>query len=385
MRNLAVVFFVLLFTLFTGCDQAADDHATPARDVTIVNDETSLNSRMVNHQDTVYTTPENDGGRTIRHFRLILRSTLTPPVVDENTLQASSLQNHQGGYLVSYNYQGEAYYGGVDFVDADLRVTSEILYNDADIHSLTLHDRYVYLTGAKKGEEQPAYIERVSLDGGKFSMEDNTVVGLGSYAATSAIQHQGDIFVTTGSDETNGGGVYKLDRNLTLESYTALHDARWIFGSGNELFVAQGTPGNVTVFDSKSMGTNNSFSFDGANVPEAKTTLEVDSKRIFVAAGTEGVKILDIKTGELLHTITFDEGVVTNAVSAEHGLLFISNGEDGAYVAVYEEGNNKEAPEVLGKIDLGKNQSVNHVLFRNYRLWIAAGLEGVHQVDIEIW
>lgn len=366
-----------------SCD-STDDQATPAT-VQIVNDEAALNSRMVTHQDTIFATPENEGGRTIKHFRLILKTTLQPPQIDGRTLQATALQDHSGGYLVSYNYQGEEYFGGVDFIDANLTVKSEILYSDADIHSLTAHDRYVYLTGAKEGAETPAFIERVLLDGMKFSLNGNIRVPLGSYAATSALQHKGDIFVTTGNDANNGGGLYKLDRDLNIQKYVPLHDARWVFGTGNNVFVAQGTPGQVTEFNSKSMEASATFSFDGADIPESKTTIEADSKRIFVAAGAEGVKILDVESGELLHTLKFGEGVITNAVSAQNGLLFISNGVHGAYVATYDEGNNKDAPQVLGKIDLGENQSVNHVLFRNYRLWIASGLGGVQQVDIEIW
>ena len=385
MKTNRITFLVLVAIVFAlaSCN-LPEDQATHAT-VQIVNDEATLNSRMVAHQDTIFATADNEGGRTIKHFRLILKTTLQPPQIDGRTLQATALQDHWGGYLVSYNYQGEEYFGGVDFIDANLSVKSEILYSDADIHSLTAHDRYVYLTGAKEGAETPAFIERVLLDGMKFSMGDNVRVPLGSYAATSALQHQGDIFVTTGNDANKGGGLYKLDRDLNIQGYEPLHDARWVFGSGNTVFVAQGTPGQVTGFDSQSMEASATFSFDGADIPESKTTVEADSKRIFVAAGAEGVKILGVESGELLHSLTFGEGVITNAVSAQNGLLFISNGIHGAYVATYDEGNNKDAPQVLGKIDLGENQPVNHVLFRNYRLWIASGLGGVQQVNIETW
>lgn len=385
MKTRLIGYLAATFIAIAGCQQLSDGDITPSRDVQIINDEATLSSRMLALHDTVFTSPQHAGGRTVRHFRLILKASLAPPQINGKSLQATALQDHWGGYLVSYNYQGEEYLGGVDFVDANLKVQSEILYNDADIHSLTAHDRYVYLTGAKQGQATPAYVERVLLNGMKFSLTDNIVVPLGSYAATSALQHQGEIYVTTGNDATNGGGLYQLDRDLNLKTFTALHDARWVFGQGGEVYVAQGTPGKVSGYKTNKMELTSTYSFDGANVPEAKTTIEVDSKRIFVAAGTKGVQVLYVKSGELLHTLTFGDGVITNAVSAQNGLLFISNGEAGAWVAQYDEGNHKEAPEVLGKIDVAAGQSVNHVLFRNYRLWIASGLGGVQQVDIEIW
>lgn len=377
------ILLLLAPVLLFSCQK--EDQLPATRNVQIVNDESLLSQRITLAQDTLAVEGNDSAGRKIQHFRLILKSSLKPPQIDGKTLQATALQDHWGGFLVSYNYKGEEYYGGVDYVDANLKVQSQILYRDADIHSVTAHDRYVFLTGAKQGEENPAYAERIMLDGNKFSMSNNIVKPLGSYAATSVLYQQGNIFVTTGNNALTGGGLYKLSYGLDVLDYKPLHDARWVDGHGNEIFVGQGTPGTISGFTSNSMKTGSTFSFDGANEAESKTTIDVDSKRIFVAAGMEGVKILDKNSGELLHTISFGEGHITNAVSAENGLLFISNGIHGAYVATYEEGNNKDAPVVVGRINLGEDQSVNHVLFRNYRLWIASGLTGVHMVEIEIW
>lgn len=375
---------ILAGTLLISCHDPNED-VVQDRNVEIINDEDALNERMDHTQDTIFSTEDDQSGRKVNHFRLILKASLAPPQIDGKLLQATAIQEHWGGYLVSYNFQGEEYLGAVDFVSSSLSVQSEILYRDADIHAVTAHDRYVYLAGARQNEENQAYVERILLNGMKFTLTDNLVVPLGSYAATSVLQHQGKIFVTTGDDQSLGGGVYRLDASLNQLGQVALHDARWVEGFGNEIFVAQGTPGTVSVFSASNLSESGSFSFPGAEIAEAKTTVDVADNMIFVSAGAEGVKVLSKKDGSLLHTITFEEGIVTNAVSAENGLLFIANGEHGAYVASYETGSSSEAPVVLGKIDLAKNQSVNHVLFKNYRLWIASGLGGIQQADIEIW
>jgi len=62
---------------------------------------------------------------------------------------------------------------------------------------------------------------------------------------------------------------------------------------------------------------------------------------------------------------------LTNAVSAEGDLLFISNGEGGVYVAQadtpFEQdwGETLHAITVLGKLRFNVLQSVNHVAYKN--------------------
>ena len=82
--------------------------------------------------------------------------------------------------------------------------------------------------------------------------------------------------------------------------------------------------------------------------------------------------------------------VVTNAVSIEKDLMFISNGGAGIYVAQGSEEfkdtdcNAQQQITVLGKLRFDDFQSVNQVEFENDHLIIAAGLSGVKVVRVDV-
>ena len=70
--------------------------------------------------------------------------------------------------------------------------------------------------------------------------------------------------------------------------------------------------------------------------------------------------------------------------------MFISNGEAGVYAAVGAESFETsacDAPQqitVLGQLQFNALQSVNHVVYVNDRLYIAAGLGGIKVVDVVV-
>ena len=80
--------------------------------------------------------------------------------------------------------------------------------------------------------------------------------------------------------------------------------------------------------------------------------------------------------------------VVTNAVAVDGDLMFISNGEAGVYVATseldFEDHDCDESPEItmLGQLQFGDLESVNHVEYENDYLFVAAGLGGVKVVEV---
>lgn len=78
--------------------------------------------------------------------------------------------------------------------------------------------------------------------------------------------------------------------------------------------------------------------------------------------------------------------MLTNAVAYDEGLLFISNGAGGVYVAnvltdVNENASSCET-ELLGYLDFDTMASVNHIAFKGEYLFIAAGLDGVKIVKV---
>lgn len=357
----------------------SDDELTVSRDIRIINDEKQLSSRMTYFSDTLEIT--NAFGRVERDFELVLEGELDAPQIDGRTLQAVSVSNAGERIFVSYNYAGESYLGGVDYITQDLVLKASIHYTDAEVNAVTIGGNHLYMAGAT-ALDSPAYIESVRFSGNGFSLETNERASLGSYASTSVLYHKDELYVTTGNDETNGGGLYHLDAELNILGYTPLHDARWVMDYGDYVLVAQGTPGTISAFEGESVDPVGSFAFEGANSAEAKTTIDIADERILIAAGEDGVRIHDLADGKFLYSITFEEiHAVANAVTAHNGLIFISNGTN-VYVASYDQGDKQQAPVVLGKIEFDDELSANHVLYRAGRMYVASGMGGVKMVKV---
>ena len=80
--------------------------------------------------------------------------------------------------------------------------------------------------------------------------------------------------------------------------------------------------------------------------------------------------------------------VVTNAVTVDGDLMFISNGEAGVYVAQADAAfdstacNAQQQITMLGQLQFDDLQSANHVAYKNDLLFVAAGLGGVKIVEV---
>jgi outer membrane protein assembly factor BamB len=93
---------------------------------------------------------------------------------------------------------------------------------------------------------------------------------------------------------------------------------------GGKIVVAQGTPGQISVFDEGTLAPLGTYAFTGADVAESKTTVEVIAGKAFIAAGPGGVQVLSVNTGAVLGSVPRPDPsslgldpsvVVTNAVS----------------------------------------------------------------------
>ena len=81
--------------------------------------------------------------------------------------------------------------------------------------------------------------------------------------------------------------------------------------------------------------------------------------------------------------------VVTNAVSADGKLVFISNGEAGVYLSQgtekFKNSGSEESQDItlLGKLRFDDLQSVNHVAYEDDTLFVATGLGGLKIVKVD--
>jgi len=341
-------------------------------------------------------------------LKLRLVAEIDPPTIGGSVVQATSVSiEGSDKAMVSYNMRGASRIGAIDWITkltSNPKISASASFGDSDISAVSFDGTYVYAAQATNSGEFPfpAVLERLKLIEDKFTLEDNLRAPLTSYVATSTVGTMNEIYATSG----DGGHVFAFNKSSMAQlGQFPLDDARWVAWDqdGQRVVVVQGTPGRLSVFSEGdfpggSMSHQGTYPFPGADVAESKSTADIAGGKAFVAAGPEGVQIVCLDNGELLGSVPrpdpgalglAPEVVVSNAVTVDEDLMFISNGEAGVYIArgsgpFKDTGCTPQQITVLGRLEFADLQSANHVEFENDHLFIAAGLGGVKVVKVTV-
>ena len=405
MNSRIIVILLAVTFVIIGCEQSSSPIYPPAENpgdlandrLSITNDPVILGSRITLLSTDVpidNSSLYKNAGRVA--FSLTLVAEIDPPTVQSQVVQATSVDLKSSVAVISYNMRGTQYLGAVDFVNLkgghNAEIRSSVAFADADINAVTWDGSFVYVAEASSDTSLPApgCVERLFTVNGWFTLTFNDRYPLTSYAGTGAFVWDNTVYLTTG----NTGGLHTFSKTPFLEQNAAsLDDARWVARDNTYLAVVQGTPGRVTVY--KNGVYHNTFPFDGSRIAESKSTVEVLAGKAIIAAGDGGVKIMNLETGTIVGSLPravvagLDTSVtVTNAVSAYEQYIFISNGEAGVYVALASTNLNNATGDqpitltLLGRLQFGQLQSVNHVVYDGKYLIVAAGLGGVKVVQV---
>lgn len=418
-RHLSVL--AALIALPACYDQAlVPDFESDGR-VDVTNDEGALDARTDYPDTDVPIDPDSSAAatgpagvspaRAPSSVRLRLIGEVSSPVVGGQTLQATSVWvTNEGRAIVSYAMVGSQALGGLDYFTQLLnkrpKLSSALAFNDADAYGVFTDGQWAFAATATLDPSfaYPAVLERIRITGDKFRIDPgNARVPMTSFAATSAVSTGSVVYATSGND----GGVFAFDAaDMTLLGEYALDDARGVAldEANGRVVVVQGTPGRLAVFaegefPGGSMNLLNTFTFPGADVAESKATVEVVGGKAFVAAGPGGVQVVCLDNGQIVGSVPRPDPaslgldpsvVVTNAVTVDEDLMFISNGEAGVYAAAGTDSfaslscSQPLSISVLGRLRFNDLESVNHVSYRDEVLYIAAGLGGTKVVDVEV-
>jgi hypothetical protein len=406
----------VLVLMYSSCaDVTAPANQSNGR-VSIVNDPAELAALVAYHDDSI---PLDIGGvgygagtsnpspgrstqTTDPSFKLKLKAEVAPPSIGGQVLQATSVSIVGQLAVVSFNMAGSAYLGAVEVFDLSDKnkpaLTSRALFQNTDVSAVFVSGRNVYAAEATgdAGFASPAVVEVMQLVGNKLVLSGNHRRPLSSFAGTSAVAADGNLYATSGDD----GALFVIDpvSLLTIDSIK-LHDARWVDVAGGKVVVVQGTPGRIAVFSESNMAPAGTWPFTGGDIAQSKSTVQVVGGKAFIAAGSGGVQVLSANTGLLLGSVPRPDPtslglapsvVVTNSASVDDDLVFISNGEAGVYVAQGGQAfstTSSETPQTItmrGRLRFGNLQSVNHVAYslESGYLMIAAGLGGIKIVKV---
>jgi hypothetical protein len=381
--------------------------------ISIVNNDASLASRVTYFDDTVQVdsagvgypsapAPISGMARSAAAsqvvFNLKLKAEVAPPSIGGQVLQATSVAIVGNLAIVTYNMIGNPYLGGVDVIDITSKnhpvLTAEALFTNTDISAVSISGQNVYVAEATgdTGFVSPAVFEVMQLVGNNLVLTGNRRMGLSSFVGTSTAASATRAYATSGD---NGALFVVNPTTFSLIDSIHLHDARWVALGGGKIVVAQGTPGQISVFNETTLAPLGTWSFTGAAIAQSKSTVEVVGGKAFIAAGTGGVQVLSTTSGTVLGSVPrpnpdslgLDSSVVvTNAASIDQDLLFISNGEAGVYLAQGSQvfsatGEVAQTITMRGRLRFGSLQSVNHVASSAGVLIVAAGLGGLKIVQ----
>lgn len=417
--KLALPLVGILVVLHTSCGDPTGPGNQANDRIAIVNDGYVLAARVTYYDDTIPldstsvgypSAPIRPSGAPIGRsssmsaasFQLKLKAEVASPTMFGQTLQATSVSIVGNLAVVSYNFAGSPYLGGVDVIDISNQnhpvLVSQALFQGTDVSAVSVSGSNVYVAEATNdtGFAAPAVFEIMQLQGNNLVLNGNQRMGLTSFVATSTAASATKAYATTG----DAGSLFVINpTTFTKTDSVALHDARWVAVGGGKVVVVQGTPGQISVFNESNMTpvAGSPFAFTGANVAQSKSQAEIVGGKAFIAAGPGGVQVLSTSTGFLVASIPrpnpdslgLDSAVVvTNAVAVDEDLVFISNGEAGVYVAqgpAFFSTTSSEMAQAItirGRLVFGSLQSVNHVAYKGKYLIIAAGLGGLKIVQV---
>ena len=343
-------------------------------------------------------------------YEIYLRAEVDPPVHNGKTLQASHIKIVGNNAFVTYNTKGPEFLGGVDVFDVtDIEnpvLIQGVIFPEKDISSIDIdplgdgNNNFIYLTGAynpdinELGLKSPAVVERfIANKANQFRHlgEVRDHFDLESFAGNDVRHFKHDnerVFVTSGS----GGGLSILGTGLTRHNYIPIPYARSIDTDGTHLVVYSVEGNRLIVMNMEGdvqreiVTGGEHFDVDGKYL-EAKSIVRLKENLAFVAAGTGGMEVFNILTGEKVAFLErpqvpqdaeFPLNYVTNGVSVNNDLVLVANGGSGVHIGEYDDTDVRS----IGKFMFEYGSSANFIEASDNKIFVATGLGGLKILEI---
>jgi hypothetical protein len=321
-------------------------------------------------------------------YPLTLIATVSPPASGTAEALTASHVDLDGDFAyVSYNTVGETYRGGIDVVDIsdphNPRVSSRLIYLNADINSLTFDNGFIYAAGGVNAETSVratsnSFVARIPVTAGRISTETILYGFQQGYNATDVVVEPSRILVSSGK-EGSITTYRKDDLGIVAEAYVA--DARAMAPSGNGLAILDAGSGVRMLNESLEETALIPVTSDLGEA--TKKTLDFWQGNLAVAEAGKGAGIYSAE-GALLQYLPIPlnpEGaaagdIVTNAVTANEEALFMANGAAGLSLSEAAEAG----IEAVGIIELPG--SINYVSSRGDYAFAASGTSGLQIIKL---
>ncbi len=325
-------------------------------------------------------------------FKLYYRAGVKSPKIKNVSLRATHISMNGNYAFVSYNHEGDTYLGGLDVIDLSNpkkpNLISSAIFYDTDVSGLYFDpvSTKLYMATATEDEsfEAPSVLEELVLNN-NIPTTTSRRVSVPSYVATDVKTVDDKVFVTSGDA---GGLSILLQTDLSEVQYFDIEDARAVEYTTDYIIVMQGSPARLRYYDRNDYSFLGAFTYDGANIAEAKSAFCVENDKVFIGGGDKGVIISDIFSNNVVETIPIpdvpgvdQDKIQSNSVTIEDGLIFIANGEAGVHVAEFDYTNNTAT--LLGRTQFGQKESANFVLVKDDWFFMARGKAGFRIVQVQ--
>ncbi len=323
-------------------------------------------------------------------YPLTLVAQVKPPTYNGTDKLTATHVHVDGNYAyVSYNTPGAEYMGAIQVINIgdpnNPRVTSQLIYTNADINSIQYDNGYVYAVGGVDAEKSAtatsnSLVAKIAVANGRLNTSNGIAYGFQTgFNANAVLVNGGSVLVTSGKDGTLTS-YNKSD--LNIENEVMFSDLRSLAVENGNIALLDASSG-IRVLDSnfqqiKEIPVNTDF---GA---ASKKTIDFSGDKIIVAEAAKGAGVYSYSSGNLLEYIPIlinPEGVSqsdinTNAVAINGDIILMANG--GAGLCLSEKGENNS--DVYGIIEL--DGSTNFVASKDDYVLAASGKEGLQIIKL---
>ncbi len=307
-------------------------------------------------------------------------ATLSPPVLDGQTLQITDIQIDGKGRdrcaLAVANVAGEMARGALQIYDLrdpmNAALYAEALLADAEYNAVVPDRDVVYALGNDlesaivdvydiSDRRQPVLVHRLSL--GAFT------------AVAGSVDHR-VLYVVTGDN----GGLHRFDLSDPLApaaiDFVAVADARDVVVGKRHLLVLDGE-GVVEIVDGAAAAR-----IAVSGLPERAPSRAAATKKAWYINTTSGIASIDLKTLEPRHAAGPGLGTPNGLASNEDRYFFRANGEGGLQV-LYDARKRDSQLAELGLLDFANGGSSNSVAAADGFLLSGDGRGGVLVCQME--
>ena len=399
-KKLSLLLGVVLGLIVSCSDQTTIYHDDLKEDLVLELDEAKLQSSisytkagvldileqdaLTNKMSRLTGKPDEQAG----DYPLTLIAQINPPSYGSSALTATHVDIDGDYAYVSYNTPGQEYYGAIQVINIanpnNPRVTSQLIYLNADMNAIAYDAGYVYVVGGVDSEKSVratsnALLAKIPVAGGRLNTQNITYGFQEGFNANSVVVNGASVLVTSGRDGTLTS-YSKSD--LITENEVLYADLRSVSIDNGNIALLDASSG-VRVLNSAFQPVKEipiSTDFGAAS----KKTIDISGDQIIVAEASKGAGVYSYASGNLLEYIPIlinPEGVAssdinTNAVAINDDIILMANG--GAGLCLSEKGTNNT--NVYGIIAL--DGSTNFVASKDDYVFAASGREGFQIIKL---